>query len=189
MPYTPVTFAVLPVPKPSDRANPPAGQQAQATVLDANFGLLNTELAKQGSSSAFAYRQPCNGALTGQANFGSLGVWNAFGSTFWAALSFTVPECAALLVTIGANLYNRTSSTAQMWARIVASGPGARAAVEARVATRAAGGQFSATAIWLPGVDINIGAALTLSPQYYISAKSAQPMGISDASFHVIALV
>jgi hypothetical protein len=177
MAYTPVTFAAVPTQAYSERANPPAAQALQAPVIDANFGKLNTELAKLPTVSSSLYRsfgQPLS-------VFSSPGSWVNFPTATWAALSFTVPDWATVVhVAIGAGAFNNVNSLSSIWIDTAVSGAAVRqSGLQLRTLYRNNGGYWSSSQLWRVGVELNAGAVLTLTPRYMVSAYAAGKVGAS----------
>lgn len=187
MPYSPVTFAPLPVPLPNVRMNIPADQANQASVMDANFAKLNTELGKLPAYSATGVR--VYQLATKNSGF-TPGNWYTLPTSVMAPLTMTLPDCAVILAHCGARLQNQYSADATFWFQAAPSGSGWLGTRAPRVCAQGQGTWLSACELWIAGVNFTPGATITLTPQYNLSAYGgAGTATIASAQYGLVALV
>jgi hypothetical protein len=164
MAYTPVIFDPLPVGRYSDRTSVPVTQTGQAAILDANFSKLSNELASLPAHSSINVRTVSGSIIAGWTFDGN---WHTFAA--WAPLvTFQVPECSAVLATIGARV-GRTAGG--FW---VAGTPWGSAFTttqsngDLRIFIGSPTGAATSSHLWIVGRDITIGGTITLTPQYML---------------------
>jgi hypothetical protein len=178
MPYSPVTFAALPVQRYSERTVMPNAQTPQALTLDANFDHLNAELAQLPTAGAVIGRTISQEITTGYSD----GAWTNFGSGDWPRLVFTVPECTAVIGTVGCRAAVPATGSYGIWIAAAATGNAFVATntqSALRMYVRPGTGGHSATHVWLSGADIRVGGTIVLQPQYLLDTASTKGITVA----------
>ena len=161
---TPITFDPVPAPDMEALANIPPWARSQATTLDTNFDRIN----------AYLTAQPARGTVIGFTNLtagiaGDTPGMLPFTQGQWPKLTFTVPPCEAIYVSINARIF--LPGYAWLMVRAEPSGPGWRGAlgsdVNLQCGAAPGNGRWMAanmTYIIQAAWGLNIGQSMTLTP-------------------------
>ena len=185
---SPITFDPLPVPDMEALANIPPWAEGQAAKLDANFAAVNSYLGAVGMRGLTRYSYQ-TADVVNAGNSG--GAWINFNPTVFPPITFTVPPCEALVVSVNVRCW----IPGYMWVNVRAnpSGPGwtggslsstecvGMGSFPNWLRWHAAGSSYITLTSW----GLAVGQQITYTPQW---ASSNSQFGIHSGMFSVAAV-